>query len=344
MSVLFNKLRTNDYLRFFVRFSFVIITAALLDRLAGGLLKTFYFKQQSGLEYRTTYSLERTTADLLIFGSSTANHNYNPSIFQNRLNMSAYNVGRDGISVFYDLAILKCVLKRYRPKIIVLDFDEQEFRKDDQSYERLSSLLPYYMNHPEIRSIVDLRSPYERYKLLSHIYPYNSLLFTIYAGNAEFNKKRRGDINGYVPINNVWGDPMKADTSFLHDQIDRNKISAYESFIRDCVEANVQLYIVCPPLFVKPDYINSSVVLGKAIAEKYNVQFFDCSKDPYILNNPRLFADISHLNNEGATVFSQRTVDQILAHKNLISTTAQKVFSKSDFQTAGFDQRNGSPE
>ena len=271
-----------------------------------------------------------------------ADHNYNPSVFQHRLNMSAYNVGRDGISVFYDLAILKCVLKQ-RAKIIVLDFDGQEFRKDDQSYERLSCLLPYYHTHPEIQSIVDLRGPYERYKLLSRIYPYNSLLFTIYAGNAEFNKKRRADFNGYVPINNVWGDRMKADTNFLHDEIDRNKISVYESFIRDCVEANVRLYIVSP-LFVKPNYINKWVVLGKAIADKYNVKFFDYSKDPYILNNPRLFADISHLNNEGATVFSQKTVDQILAHKNLISTTAQRVFSKPGSETTDFAQRNGSPE
>jgi len=137
---------------------------------------------------------------------------------------------------------------------------------------------------------------------------------------------------------------MKADTSFLHDRTDPNKVSVYESFIRDCVEANIQLYIFCPPLFVKPDYINNSVVLGKAIADKYNVKFFDYSKDPYILHNPRLFADISHLNNEGATVFSHKTVDQILAHKSLTSTTAQKVFTKSDFQTAALAQRNGSPE
>jgi hypothetical protein len=315
-------------MRLAVRFLFLFITVVFLDLIAGGLLKKFYFRQESGLEYRTTYSIESTTADLLIFGSSTANHNYDPSIFQNRLNMSAYNVGRDGISVFYDFAILQCVLKRYTPKIIILDFDQEEFKKDAQSYDRLSCLLPYYKDHPEIRSIVDMRGPYERYKLLSHIYPYNSLLFTIYAGNAEFNKKRRGDINGYVPINEVWRDSIKNDTGFLHNKIDLNKVRIYEDFIKECVEANVQLYIVCPPLFVKPDYVNNSVVLGEELANKYNVKFFDYSKDTSILCNPKLFADISHLNSQGAAVFSHKTVDQILAKRNAMGEEQGSVSKK----------------
>ena len=142
----------------------LFITLVFFDFIIGSLLNIFYFKQESGLQYRTTYSIEKTTADLLIFGSSTANHNYHPGIFQNRLNMSYYNVGRDGKSIFYHYAVLEAVLKRYTPKMIIYDFDEHEFSKDQESYDRLSSFLPYYKKHPEIRSIVDLKSPYEKYK------------------------------------------------------------------------------------------------------------------------------------------------------------------------------------
>jgi hypothetical protein len=132
---------------------------------------------------------------------------------------------------------------------------------------------------------------------------------------------------------------MKNDTGFLHSKIDLSKVRIYEDFIKECAQANVQLYIVCPPLFVKPNYVNNSVVLGKEIADKYNVKFLDYSKDISILSNPRLFADISHLNSQGATVFSHKTVDQILAGRNAISQ-GQRSATKAELENATFAQRN----
>jgi hypothetical protein len=301
------------YLLFFARFVVLLITVFLLDIIIGSVLKKFYFQQKSGLDYRTTYSIEKATADVLIFGSSTANHDYIPEIFEKALNMPAYNVGRDGTSVFYDFSMLESILKRYSPKMIILDFDKQEFSKDQQSYDRLSSLLPYYKDHPEIDKIVDLKSPFEKYKLLSKIYPYNSLIFTIAAGNAEFNKEREKDINGYVPLNDVWDFPIKDGSTFINYETDSNKVRAYESFIKDCIKAKVVLYIVCSPVFVKPNYINNSAILGKEIADKYNVKFFDYSKDSSLLNRPELFFDLAHLNDNGAKVYSKMVVNRILS-------------------------------
>ncbi|HEY2721871.1 MAG TPA: hypothetical protein VGI82_09100 [Chitinophagaceae bacterium] len=297
------------------------MTVFILDFIIGGLLKAFYFRQTSGLEYRTTYSMEKARADMLIFGSSTAIHDYIPETFEKKLSLSAYNVGRDGISIFYDYAVLRAVLKRYIPKIIILDFEKQEFSKNQLSYDRLAALLPYYKRHPEIDSIVNLRSSFEKYKFISSIYPYNSLLFTISAGNSEFNKKRSEDINGFVPINHTWTDPIREDNSFLHDEIDSNKVKVYESFIKECLRAKIELYIVCSPLFVKPGYINNTIVMGKEIAAKYRIKFFDCSQDANILGRPKLFADIAHLNETGATIYSGEIADKILGIKRSIPDT-----------------------
>jgi hypothetical protein len=309
-------LKRNVYLRFIARVLFVFIIVMILDFGIGRVLKAFYFKQTSGIDYRTTYSIDKTRADVLIFGSSTAIHDYIPGTIEKRLNLSTYNVGRDGISILYDYAVLKTILKRYTPKIIILDFEKEEFSRSQESYDRLSSLLPYYKTHPEIDSIVDLRGPYEKYKMISNIYPFNSLVFTISAGNSEFNKKKREDMNGFVPLYRTWSDPIKFDDSFLHDDVDSNKVRIYESFIRDCVKADVELYIISSPLFIKPDYVNKSVVLGKAIADKYKVSFFDYSQDSVILHNRNLFADIAHLNVSGATVYSNKVVDRILSQRN----------------------------
>ena len=121
-----------------------------IDYVIGNVLKTFYFKQESGLQYRTTYSIDKTTADVLIFGSSTANHNYEPNAFEKGLGMSFYNAGADGSSIFYDYGILRAVLKRYKPKIAILSFEASEFFEYQNSYDELSALLPYYEDHPEI--------------------------------------------------------------------------------------------------------------------------------------------------------------------------------------------------
>jgi hypothetical protein len=303
--------KRNVYLRFVARTLFVFIAVVILDFGIGSLLRKFYFRQTSGLDYRTTYSIEQTRADLLIFGSSTAIHDYTPVAFEQRLNLSAYNVGRDGMSIFYDYAVLKAVLKRHAPKIIILAFDKDEFMQTQESYDRLSSLLPFYKTHPEIDSIIDLRGPNEKYKVISNIYPYNSLVFTISAGNSEFNKKRKGDVKGFVPLNKTWADPIKPDTTLLNEVIDTNKVRTYESFIRNCISANIELFIVCSPKFAKPTHVNNSLVFGKMIAEKYKVHFFDYLRDTALTNNRNLFADVPHLNDSGATIYSNLIADRI---------------------------------
>jgi hypothetical protein len=307
----FHKIQKNPYQYFLLKLVVLLAIVFALDYSIGNALRYFYFKQESGLQYRTTYSIEKTTADLLIFGSSRANHHYNPSVFESRLNQSYYNVGRDGNSIFYHSAVLKAVLKRYSPKIVILDFVHGEFQKNQNSYDRLSSLLPYYSNHPEMRSIINLKSDYEKIKLFSNIYPYNSSIFTITVGNAEFNKKRNGDIKGYVPLTKIWNGSIKIDNSSTSYEIDTMKVNAYKTFIQDCINSKVKIYIACSPYYIKSNHSDYSVIIGKEIAKRNNIEFFDYSKDSVFINNSKLFSDNSHLNDSGAIVYSNMLIDRI---------------------------------
>src|SRR5579885_1123861 len=83
-----NTTETKKRPAFLIRlFSFVVMLF-LLDFVIGSALRYFYFKQDSGLLYRTTYSMDSTRAEILIFGSSTANHHYVPGLFTNNLHLS----------------------------------------------------------------------------------------------------------------------------------------------------------------------------------------------------------------------------------------------------------------
>lgn len=285
----------------------------LLDFSIGSLLRKLYFQQDSGYLYRTTYSLDSTKADLLIFGASTANHHYDPSLFENRLQMSAYNTGRDGGSFFYVYSILHAVLKRYSPKIVILDFNVGELLKDQGSTDRISFLLPYYKNHPEIRSVILLKSPFEKYKLLSKIYPFNSLMFTSAIRNANLSENSKRDHeaeSGYVPIKRVSDEAIAyVDDPVIHE-LDSNKINLFKDFVRECTTAGVKLYVVVSPSRIDYKYEDPSLNLAKDVTNDFDVPFYNFSR--LFRNSPNLFADNLHLNDSGAQVFSNKIIDAIL--------------------------------
>ncbi len=305
---------------FILKLLVLVAIIIALDFFVGNILGYLYFNQESGEQYRTTYSIEKTTADILVFGSSRAKHHYHSDAFGDHSNLSFYNTGRAGNFIFYYYAILKGVTERYTPKIIILDLICDEFSTNQNSYDRISSLLPYYRKHPEIRPIVELKGPSEKFKLLSYIYPYNSSVLKIIAGNLEFNKERSKDVNGYVAFTRTsegYAAFAKAGNEFIQMQdsvtynIDSTKVKIYESFIQECISSKIRLYIVCSPYFNKSGPKDHSLILSERIARRNNVKFFDYSEDPFFVNNHELFADQDHLNDSGAMVFSDRLIHEI---------------------------------
>jgi len=305
------EIRKKRSFSFLIKVFIFLIIVFMLDFTIGNILRHYYFRQTSGFYYRTTYSLEETKADVLIFGSSKANHQFYPDIFEKRLNLSYYNVGRDGSSIFYHYSILQSVLQRYTPKVIIIEMT-REFDKKQISYDRISMLLPYYESHPSIRPIIEMRSRFEKFKLISKIYPYNSLIFSIISGNSEFNRIRNSDIKGYVPLTREWKDPIQHYSVPFKDQIDSTKIEVFESFIKACINSGVKLYIVASPNYFVMDYVDKSNLIAKELAQKYRVKFFDYSNDSLFLANPSYFADNMHLNDKGAIAFSNIFVTEII--------------------------------
>jgi hypothetical protein len=283
----------------------------ILDMLIGNLLKKFYFKQEVGYDYLTTYSIEKTNADILFFGSSRSVNILNTDIFENQLGLSCYNVGRYGEPVFYHYAILKSVLKRYTPKMILLSFDAGNFSKKQEAYDMLAVLLPYYNDHPEIRPMVELKGPYEKLKLLSRIYPYNSLLLPIITGNKDYSKKKYANINGFMPLKRTFTGPLKTFDYTKEKELDSNKINIYKSFIRECANANIPLYIVCPPYMINSVGTDASIIAAKKIAKDYHIDFLDYSRDSFYIDKPRLFADFRHLNENGVELFNKEIIEKI---------------------------------
>jgi len=324
------KIYRNKHFKIVLKFGLFIFFLWMFDFSVGLFLSHCYQKQKSGLLYRATYSMDSTNADMLIFGASRANHHYVPSIFKKKLNLTCYNTGRDGETIFYNYAVLKSVLKRYSPKIVILDFSIKDFSNNEESYDRLAALLPYYESHPGIRPIVKLKSPFQKIKLISKIYPYNSLCFTMLIGSTNYNVTRDyiNDDNGYIPLTDSFNQALYIDTTNINYQLDMNKINAYISFLKDCATSGVKIYVIVSPVCVKYLYQDKSIILAKRIAKKYNVVFYDYTNDPFYLNSNFLFADRGHLNENGAKIFTNQVINEISKNEYAIEKSTPSLSVK----------------
>ena len=299
---------------------FFIIALIILDKVIGEMMEYFYFKQESGFQYRTIYAMNETTADVVVLGASTVTHHYVPDIFEDSLNMSFYNAGRDGSGIFQHYALMKAILKRYTPKVILLDLHPEALMTTPQDYDRLSELLPFYETHKEIRPVLELRSPYEKYKIFSSIYPYNSAILSIIMGNLEFNKTRKSDFKGYVPLSRVMENKKPHTIEYQNFSIDTVKVRILKEITAEAKAANTQLIAVRSPKYMFVD--NRSTRLIKNILAENNILYLNYSVDQEFLKNPTYFSDESHLNKDGAALFSSIIVREIrnyLPQKNQTS-------------------------
>jgi hypothetical protein len=289
--------------------SLIIVAVVLaMDLAIGRILRYFYFKEMSGPHFRITYAMEKTEADVLVFGSSRAIDHYIPEIFETSLKMSYYNAGADNMGVLYQTAVLKSVLKRYTPKIIILDFPGMETGESD--YDRLSSLLPYYRTHEEIRSIIESRSPFEKIKLLSKIYPFNSQIILTILGNLEINTIKKADKNSYTADYEEWKEDLDSIPKSIAYTIDSKIIAYFNEFISDAKKSGAKIFVIYSPIFLKYDK-NQEIDICNRICNSENVPFWDFSKDTLFLQNKQFFKDVLHLNHKGAIIFSNLVAEKI---------------------------------
>ncbi len=299
-----------------------LILVAISDFVIGSILRHYYFSQSSGIYYRTTVAMDSTRADLLVFGTSRAYHHYAAKTIEDSLGISSYNTGRDGEYIFFQTAIFKSVLKRYKPKMVVLDF-AGTFDHSQGDYDRLAALLPYYADHPEIHGIIGQKSRFEKYKLLSHIYPYNSSILTIIAGNMEFNKDRESnaDYHGYVPLNGIMYKELDSVKTPAYYDIDTNKIAAFNEFLNLAKQNGIPLIVVNSPDYYlyESDY---SLELVSKRCKELGIPFADFSKDPDFLTHNNYFEDPTHLNEHGATMFTKKVLG-LIRQQNVFKAPAQ---------------------
>ena len=277
----------------------------------GQILEPLIFKAKSGTIFNSLYGIRDCHEEILIMGDSEVKHGIISSLIEDTLGLSCYNLGLDGNSIYYQYAVLKEILGRYIPKVIVIS---NSIARENES--TLTSLFPFYKKYRHIKETILEVAPDEKYKLLSNAYIYNSLIFKIIQGLTSSEP----ETNGYRPLysgqHNISFEVNNETREFSISTSERS-LKYFEDFIVLALSSGCKVVVINPPKY----WYNSKHDQASAVNEiisRNKVIYFDYENDTTFVYHPDLFYDGEHLNHKGAGIFTSRLITDLKDEINLV--------------------------
>ena len=287
--------------KFFIFIGIILAVVIGADLLIGAVSKKaiLQVKDIGVNQTNTVQAFFKRKADVLILGPSTANHHYDCQILKDSLGMTCYNAGRDGQNVIYNAMVLEAFLTRCTPKMVIVETAGSTL--SDAWMSALNDFNCYYGVLKPIDNILDsIATPIDRVKRLSGIYRYNKTWEWLL--NAKISEEV-ADLDGYRPM------PVNKDAKFgpvrLKGQfvIDKTCKHYLDKIISDCKKRNIKLLITSSPSLAV-DFGNFLPEI-EAYCKKHSVDFLSWNGDTAYTNHSELFYDRTHLNADGAKMFTK---------------------------------------
>lgn len=282
------------------------IAVALLDLLFGMACQYMNEHSRGGGVKSRYYVCKESNEDVLIFGSSRAKHHYVPGIIEDSLGMSCYNTGEDGNGIIYCYGVLKMITQRYTPKLIIYDVSVFDISIDDNA--KYLDLLKAYYHEPGIDSIFWTVEPKTRLMMLSHLYRYNTTCLRMF---GNYVHPITNTPKGYGPLFGTMDYEPEIKRNKKETVLDSLKYQFFEKFIRLTQDKHISL-ICC----VSPSYKGDSSDIHynsiKDLCKKYDVPFLFQEANSDISYNKLFFQNRTHLNDEGARLYTRIIANQIL--------------------------------
>lgn len=299
--------------------SVVSLSVLLLiaDWVIGTWSEKMYNASKYGMYHRQLYCLKDANEDILIMGSSRAAHHYVPQIFEDSLQMSCYNAGSEGQCIYYHYTLLASMIERgARPKVIlyeVMDLDAEVSRLSSFTLDAaLDRMAPHYGEFEAIDELFGKKDWKEHMKLFSKTFRYNSkIVQTIKCNYIPWPEDKGyealvGKMN--IKLLDKEGIGEGNATSMKVPEVEEQKLEYVRKFIALCKTNDIKL------LFMYSPYYNYSLPYGvrliKEIAVKENVPFYDYASEGQY-NDPELFRDRMHLNDDGAKMYTTDVIRKI---------------------------------
>lgn len=255
----------------------------------------------------TAQALFSRKADVLILGSSRANHSFDCRVLEDSLGLSCYNAGRDGQNMVYDAMVFFSYLERHVPQMVILDIASSMM--DDSWFGNLNEMNCYYGLTKPLDRIIDENSTWiERLKLKSNLYKYNNTWQWLLNAKMATSKE---NLDGYRPMPVNKKSPFQV--KFVHagkPKIDERCLGYLERIRKTCQEHHISLILTYSPTLVVCKSGGEEEWL-KDYCEQADVAFYAFGKDSSFYEHPEFFYDPTHLNANGAKQFTKEFVLRI---------------------------------
>lgn len=166
--------------------------------------------------------------------------------------------------------------------------------------------MPFYKNDTMLYNVITNREPFEEMKFFSSIYPYNSTIASLIKG---FFKTKSDSSLGFLPATgtiDTAGLTRAVDNSFATALLPEQKFTYLKELIEICVVHKIRVVVASTPVYRANDNHDKMVDQLKTFCSQYtDLVYLDYSKYEHTYLQGNLFKDNSHLNHDGAVVFSK---------------------------------------
>lgn len=307
------------YKKFTLRLVVFLLVIYSLDLMIGSVLEFLFFKQKTGPNYQIIESITTNRADLVVLGNSRAQHHYNPRIISKKTGFSSVNAGLNGgYGVYLPTFQVDEISNNYKPKAIIVEIDPNALGFWKGNYDRLTVLLPFIDRYPNAIDYILLRDNYQKVKLYSKSYRYNSLIYNELMYSLFANKFNH--VKSFIPISKKLSSKdsiasVNKIRNMSSPTMDINMEIILKKLINIAKYKNIKLIFVNSPIYNNTLNDNYSIAGKKAIQimNDNKISFWDYSNDTSFFNKYYLFSDRLHLNNKGAELYSNIIAERLVA-------------------------------
>jgi hypothetical protein len=312
-------------MKYFIKRLFIFSIPIILLSIPIDLFISYFFRQQNKIYsgeleiWKDIYDCN-IKADIAIMGSSRAWIHINPEVLGDSLNKSVYNFGLDGhnfwLQNFRNLEYLKCNTK---PETIIVSVDVYTLTKRQDLY-RYQQFLPHMLWDADI---YEYTNTYKGFHFLDYVLPlvryYGETGAALSPIKSLFNNDRNKKLrkNGFRGMDRAWNSDLakaKLGMGQLTIEIKKETVKLFDQFIQECKQNNIEVLLVYTPEYIEGQNFvaNRKEIFDTfyEISNKNKITFYDYSHNS-ISYNKTLFYNASHLNQEGAKVFSQRLANDL---------------------------------
>ena len=293
----------------FITYIIIFFCAVFVIDRAVGVVCDYLYSHAKGGDTKHTYDIfNNVTADIIILGSSRAVHHYVPTIIEDSTGLSCYNCAYDNQGIINMYGRYKMIAKRKKPKYVICEImPSLDIFKDVDDIKYLSSFKPFRDNL-ELAEIIKDYSLLEYFKTNSNIYRYNTSVFQIL--KDYFKPGRHYERKGFSPSKGK----MNYQPNPFHEVIgdlDTFKVRYIHKLVETTKKDGVNLIFSASPRYNADN--DSSFTLLKEICKNNDIPFISFYKDSCLNKRKELFKDRSHLNGEGAVIYTQAFIKPLKA-------------------------------